>query len=222
MGEVLSALAEGLSVGAAVRIFGHGEFTIRAWLTRAGQHATALHERLFQNLKLWHVQLDEICTKTRQDADSLWVWLAVDARTKVIAVLKLGPRTQPTCPPQRSGVGMAHAVVHALVPMLAPNGLPVFTSDGLKLYFYALTAHFGRWVETVGRKTRPWQVRAEPLYGPLAPHLRWGQVSNTTVDAGWSALSAVPYSARWINSRHPSVLAEGQARSRRPSSSGSI
>ena len=29
VGEVLSALAEGLSVGAAVRVFGHGEFTIR-------------------------------------------------------------------------------------------------------------------------------------------------------------------------------------------------
>jgi hypothetical protein len=47
VGEVLSALAEGLSVGAAVLVFGHGKFTIRSWLTRAGLHATALHERLF-------------------------------------------------------------------------------------------------------------------------------------------------------------------------------
>ena len=37
VGEVLSALAEGLSVGAAVRVFGHGEFTVRTWLTRAGR-----------------------------------------------------------------------------------------------------------------------------------------------------------------------------------------
>ncbi len=29
VGEVLSALAEGLTVGAAARVFGHGEFTIR-------------------------------------------------------------------------------------------------------------------------------------------------------------------------------------------------
>ena len=27
------------------------------------------------------------------------------------------------------------------------------TSDGLKLYFYALTAHFGYWPEAVGRQT---------------------------------------------------------------------
>jgi hypothetical protein len=152
VGEVLSALAEGLSVGAAVRVFGHGEFTIRAWLTRAGLHATSLHERRFPNLKLLHLQLDELCPKTRQSADALWIWLAVDTRTKIIAVLKVGPRTQP----------MAHAVVHALVKAWAPDCLPVFTRDGWKLYFYSLTAHFGSWAETLGRQTHQWQVHAEP------------------------------------------------------------
>jgi len=152
VGEVLSALAEGLSVGAAVRVFGHGEFTIRAWLTRAGLHATSLHERLFQNLKLLHLPWDERCPTTRPSADALWIWLAVDTRTKIIAVLKVGPRTQP----------MAPAVVHALVKVLAPDGLPVFTSDGLKLSFYSLTAHFGSWAETLGRQTHQWQVHAEP------------------------------------------------------------
>jgi IS1 family transposase/transposase-like protein len=162
VGEVLCALAEGLSVGAAVRVFGHGEFTIHTWLTRAGLQAASLHERLFQGLKLLHLQLDELCTRTRQEADALWVWFAVDARTKIIAVLKVGPRTQ----------SMAHAVVHALVKVLAPDCLPVFTSDGLRLYFYALTAHFGNWVETLGRTTHHWQVRAGLLYGQLIKHYR--------------------------------------------------
>jgi len=160
VGEVLSALAEGLSVGAAVRVFGHAEFTIRAWLTRAGLHATSLHKQLFHNLTLRHIQLDELCTKTRQSADALWIWLAVDAHTKIIAVLNIGPRTQ----------AMAYAVVHALVKALAPDCLPVFTSDGLKLYFYALTAHFGSWAETIGRQTHQWQVHAELLYGQLTKH----------------------------------------------------
>jgi hypothetical protein len=93
-------------------------------------------------------------------------------RFAVIAVLKVGPRTQPTCPPQRSGVGVAHAVVHALLKVLAPDCLPVFTRDGLKLYFYALTAHFGSWVESAGKQTRHWQVRAELLYGQLTKHYR--------------------------------------------------
>jgi IS1 family transposase/transposase-like protein len=162
VGEVLSALAEGLSIGAAVRVFGHGEFTIRTWLTRAGPHATSLHERLFQNLRLLHVQLDELCTKTRQGAHALWVWFAIDARTKAIAVLKVGPRTQP----------MAHAVVHSLIQVLAPNCLPVFNSDRLKLYFYALTAHFGGWVETLGRPTHKWHVHPQLLYGQVVKHYR--------------------------------------------------
>ncbi len=71
VGEVLSALAEGLNVGAAVRVFGRGEFTIRSWLSRAGLHAASLHERLFQGLKRRHVQLDELCTETRQRANAL-------------------------------------------------------------------------------------------------------------------------------------------------------
>jgi len=36
VGEVLSALAEGLDVAAAVRVFGHGEGTIARWQARAG------------------------------------------------------------------------------------------------------------------------------------------------------------------------------------------
>jgi len=67
---------------------------------------------------------------------------------------------------------MAHAVVHALVRVLAPDCLPVFTSDGLKLYFYALTAHFGKWIETAGRQTRHWQVCTQLLYGQLVKHYR--------------------------------------------------
>lgn len=142
--EVLTALAEGVSIGAVTRIFGHSEFTVHTWLTRAGLQATTLHERFFRNLNLLQVQLAEICTKTRQSVEHLWVWIAFDAPTKLIPVLKLGSRTQAT----------AHAVVHALVKVLAPQHLPTFTSDGLKFYFYALTAHFGDWVTPLGQRTR--------------------------------------------------------------------
>jgi hypothetical protein len=51
--------------------------------------------------------------------------------------------------------------------MLAPGCLPLFTSDGLQLYFYALTAHFGDWllVKCRGRKVLLWQVAAGLIYG---------------------------------------------------------
>ena len=47
--EVLTALAEGLSVSAAVRVFGHRHATITRWLTRAGAHSATLHDRVWAN-----------------------------------------------------------------------------------------------------------------------------------------------------------------------------
>jgi hypothetical protein len=49
--------------------------------------------------------------------------------------------------------------------MLAPGCVPVITSDGLRLYYDAITAHFGRWVDR-GRR-RVWQVRPTLLYGQV-------------------------------------------------------
>src|SRR5262249_22086702 len=92
--EVLTALAEGLSVGAAVRVFPHHHATITTWLTRAGMHSATLHDRYFQNLTLPHLQLDELRTRVRSRVHVLWLWVVVDPLTKIIPVLHLGPRTQ--------------------------------------------------------------------------------------------------------------------------------
>jgi hypothetical protein len=58
-------------------------------------------------------------------------------------------------------------VVHELYGRLASGCLPVFTSDTLSLYFYALTAHFGQWMAGVGRRARRWQVAAGLIYGQV-------------------------------------------------------
>jgi hypothetical protein len=74
-------------------------------------------------------------------------------------VLQLGPRTQ----------HMAHRVIHSLRQILAPGCVPLFTSDGLNFYFYALTAHFGHWLQVSrrGRKALRWQVATELIYGQV-------------------------------------------------------
>jgi transposase-like protein len=129
---VLSALAEGLDPSAAERVFGYRQATITAWLSRAGEHARTLHERSFCSLQLPHLQLDELRTRLRSAKQVLWLWLAIDPCTKVIPVLHLGPRTQ----------HMAHLLIHSLRQLLAPGCLPLFTSDGLNVYFYALPSPF--------------------------------------------------------------------------------
>src|SRR5258706_7727891 len=150
---VLTALAEGLDPAAAERVFGYRQATITNWLSRAGEHAQALHKHSFCNLQFPHLQLDELRTRLRSYTQVLWLWLAIDPLTKSIPVLHLGPRTQNT----------AHMVIHSLRQILAPGCIPLFTSDGLNLYFYALTAHFGQWLE-VSRRGRQWQVAAELIY----------------------------------------------------------
>jgi transposase-like protein len=155
IGMVLSALAEGLDACAAERVFGYRQATITLWLSRAGEHAQSLHERSFRNLQIPHLQLDELRTRLRSATQVLW--LAIDPLTKILPVLQLGPRTQ----------NMAHLLIHSLRQILAPGCLPLFTSDGLNLYFYALTAHFGQWLALGrrGRNVRRWQVEAGLIYG---------------------------------------------------------
>jgi IS1 family transposase len=98
--------------------------------------------------------LDESRTRLRSRAQGLWLWLAIDPITKIVPVLQVGVRTQ----------AAAHAIIHDLKQRLAPDSLPVFTSDGLNLYFYALSAHFGQWIDGAGRQARQWQVAAGLIY----------------------------------------------------------
>jgi IS1 family transposase len=156
VGEVLTALSKGLDLAAAVHLFGHSAGTITTWLTRAGAHSASLHERVFRHLHLPHLQLDEIRTRLRSRALVRWLWLAVDPISKLIPVLHLGARTQDA----------AHTVIHTVHQQLAPGCLPVFTSDGLNLYFYALTAHFGQWVAEAERRVRQWLLRCGPDLWP--------------------------------------------------------
>ena len=169
---VLTALAEGLDPSAAERVFGYRQATITAWLSRAGEHAQILHERSFCHLRLPHLQLDELRTRLRSSTQVLWLWLAIDPCTKILPVLHLGPRTQ----------NVAHRVIHSLQQILAPGCLPLFTSDGLNVYFYALTAHFGQWLEVVqrGRHVRQWQVAAGLIYGQVKKSYRRRKLLRVT------------------------------------------
>lgn len=64
---------------------------------------------------------------------------------------------------------MGAPLIHSLRQRLPPGCLPLFTSDGLNLYFYALTVHFGKWL-AVGRRgcnVRRWQVEPGLIYGQV-------------------------------------------------------
>jgi IS1 family transposase len=141
------------------------------------------------------VQLDELRTRLRCASQVIWLWLAIDPRTKMLPVLQLGPRTQ----------HMAHQVIHSLRQLLALDCLPLFTSDGLNLYFSALTAHFGHWREVGrrGRHARRWHVAAGLIYGQVKKSYRRRKLVRVThvmrlgsEDALIAALQRLGFSGR--------------------------
>ena len=154
-------LALGVDASALEEVFGVQEITIRTWLCRGGMQGKKLHERFMLELELIHVQLDELWANVKRSTQDMWVWTACDVTTKIIPVIQAGGRTQE----------MAYLVVHELKGRLRPGCVPVFSTDGLKNYFYALTAHFGRWEMAEGKKP-VWVLVSDFLYAQVIKHRR--------------------------------------------------
>ena len=155
---VVMALAEGLDLSAASRIFRHHPTTIARWVERCGVHGARLHEQvLFRVIQAGHVQLDELVIRVKNKTDRVFVWTAIAAHSKLVLGLHIGGRT----------LAEACTLVHQVMRTLAPGCLPVFTSDGLNHYFYALTAHFGYWDKPPKARKHHWFPDPALLYGQL-------------------------------------------------------
>jgi IS1 family transposase len=146
---------KGMSLADISEVMGHSPTTIARWLERDGEHSERLHEQLFKDLVVVHIQLDELVTRVRRWARRTWVWTAQDVQSKAWLAWHVGGRTQAD----------AHRIVHRVTGMLASACVPAFTSDGLRQYFYALTAHFGAWVEEEDKRKPVWQALPSLLYG---------------------------------------------------------
>jgi transposase-like protein/IS1 family transposase len=157
---VLWLLALGVDISALEEALQIRESTLRTWLSRSGDHSRKLHDRFVAEVDLVHVQLDELWANLKQAGQDVWVWVACEASTKLIPVLQLGGRTQ----------AQAYSVVHELKARLKPGCVPVFSSDGLKHYFYALTAHFGHWVEVEGQTKPVWALLNSFAYAQVIKH----------------------------------------------------
>jgi transposase-like protein len=152
--------AEGVSHAVIARVLGHCEETIARWQARAGRHASLLHDLYFRDLELPYVQVDELQTKIRAyPGQKAWLWAAIDPQTKIVPTLTL----------TIGGRKTIHAMVfiHDLVLRLVKECIPLFTSDGLRQYFWAITAHFGRWILPPRARVLHWEVDERLQYGQL-------------------------------------------------------
>jgi IS1 family transposase len=138
------------------------EITIRTWLCRGGMHGKKLNERFMAELDLIYVQLDELWANVKNSGQDMWVWVVSDVTTKLVPVMRVGERTQE----------MAYRVMHELKGRLHAGCVPVFSTDGLKHYFYALTAHFGKWEWQGGSKKPIWVLLSDFVYAQVIKHQR--------------------------------------------------
>ncbi len=54
----------------------------------------------------------------------------------------------------------------------------MFSSDGLALYFFPLTAHFGAWVQAAHERRRAWCVDARLLYAQVVKRYRRHRIAE--------------------------------------------
>jgi IS1 family transposase len=178
---VLWFMAEGLDRAVLIRYTGHAEATLARWLQRAGLHAQAWHQRYLRQLAPKVLQLDEIHTRVRSIAKARWLWLVIDPVSKLIPALHLDGRTKED----------AFVLLHQLKLTLQPNWVPLFLSDGLRSYFYAITAHFGRWYRPVRARIDHWQVDATLLYGQLLKRKRSRKLAYAITRMLWGKRKAL-------------------------------
>ena len=177
---MVNLMVTGTDPASLFEAVGIRENTLRTWLARGGAQGQKLHQRFFANLELSQVQLDELWASVKRAKEDIWLWIALDAQTKVIPVIELGPRTQE----------MAYTVLHKLKECLKPGWLPAFTTDGLKHYFYALTAHFGEW-EIPEEGGKPvWAVAKEFLYAQVVKRHKRQRLVKVDHRMMWGELEA--------------------------------
>ena len=138
--QVLTGLAEGLSLEATARLFELEPETVAQWLALAANHFEALSAYLSQNLELEQVQLDDLYVKLRlvQSSDRTsvrWLYNAIDPVSKFWLTFRLGAR----------GLGTVQSLVQQLVQQLAPGVIPLFLSDGERSFETSLLSHYGQW-----------------------------------------------------------------------------
>ena len=154
---ILNFLAEGVDPSTIMHVCGHSEETLVRWMDRAGQHAGLLHDAVFHDLDIPYLEMDEIRINIRQEEGKSWLWANIDPATKIVPSIHIGRRTN----------NDAQIFIHDTKLRLAPNCIPLVTTDGLRQYFWALTSHFGHWVKRFPWRKHRWLTDPRLLYAQI-------------------------------------------------------
>jgi transposase-like protein/IS1 family transposase len=188
----VGAVAEGLGIRAAARVFALDPNPVLHWVTEVADQAAAFSRYFLHDVPVTQVQLDELFALlsavkagegsageglSRLARSPHWVWVALDPVTKLVLALEGGART----------LAMAQCLVHQVAQVVAPDCVPLFLTEGFKEYLTAVLTHYGHWVP----RPRGWATgrRPNPRWLPL-PQLQYAQVVKQTRRRRLVAVSA--------------------------------
>src|SRR6266849_4390146 len=179
--HVIACLAEGLGIRGTARVFEVGPNTVLGWLVDAVEQLRAFSRHVLHDVGVQQVQLDELFALLsavkegevseaeaieRLERSPQWVWVAMDPESKLLLAIDAGNRS----------LAMAQRFVYHVAQVLAPDGVPLFLTDGFREYLTALLTHYGDWVQPPRRQDKG--PAPKPRWMPL-PTLLYAQVVKT-------------------------------------------
>jgi IS1 family transposase len=104
--QVISCLIEGCSIRSTVRMTGVAKKTVMRLLVEVGEVCADYQDKAFRNLACKRLQLDEMwawiyckdknrteeIAREHPDAGDIWLWVCVDAESKLVPSWRLGQR----------------------------------------------------------------------------------------------------------------------------------
>ena len=147
--QVIGCLIEGCSIRSTVRLTGVAMKTVMRVLVEVGEVCADYQDKVFLDLNSRRLQLDEMwcwiyckeknrteeIAKQHPDAGDVWLWVAVDADTKLVPCWRLGGRDT------RTAVNFVCDLASRL-----RNRVQI-TTDGHRPYIEAVETAFGRDVD---------------------------------------------------------------------------
>lgn len=154
--QVIACLVDGCSVRATTRITGVSKKAVLRLLVDAGTVCAKFQDEAFRNLTPKRVQVDELwswifCKKANVTEDiieknahagDVWLWVALDADTKLVMAHMIGSRTPPNAYEFMKDVASRIKFVNEERPYGERNRVQL-TTDGLYWYVHAVDHAFG-------------------------------------------------------------------------------
>jgi len=148
--QILSGLVEGMSIRSLERMTNTHRDTIMRLMIRIGKGCQRLLEENLKDFHSKYIEADEIWTfvkkkekklnpieKANQKLGDQYVFVALDAETKLVPVFVVGKRDS----------GTATEFMQELQKRLKENGRIQITTDSLKAYLWAVELAFGKDVD---------------------------------------------------------------------------